>query len=190
MLDPDGRDSSLEERPVDAVPVSDEIARCRVPGEGLSDLLTGPAGCRVGAHVEVDDPSPSVAQDQENVDHPERNRRHGEEVDRDDVLGVVGQESAPGLGGRSLGLDHVLGDGALADVDAQFEQLSVDAWCAPQRVGCRHLPDQLADLWGYPRSTWISPPALPPPVEAKSSSVPTDNRIGLDDIEGVAPVGP
>lgn len=136
------------------------------------------------------DRSPGIVEYQEDVGHPERNRRHGEEVDRDDVLGVVAQENAPGLGGRSVGLDHVLGDGRLADLNAELEELAVNPWCTPQGIGRRHLADQLADLRRHSRSTWISPPALPPPVVAKSTAMPADDRLGLYDVEGVSPAGP
>ena len=36
---------------------------------------------------------------------------------------------------------HILGDASLPDVDAELEQLAVDAWRTPQRIGDTHLPD-------------------------------------------------
>ena len=94
----------------------------------------------------MQDLSPGVVQDQENVEHSECGSRHGEEVDGDDIPGVVCQEGLPRQGGTMLRLDHVLRNGGLANVDAQLEKLTMDAGCAPQGIGLRHLPDQLTYL--------------------------------------------
>ena len=52
------------------------------------------------------------------------------------------QEGAPGLGGRSLSLDHVLGDACLSDLEAELEKLAMDTWGAPQWIIDAHAPDQ------------------------------------------------
>jgi hypothetical protein len=41
---------------------------------------------------------------------------------------------------------HVLGDGRLADLDAELQQLAVDARRTPERVGAAHLSDQITNL--------------------------------------------
>ena len=97
----------------------------------LNHLLPSPGSGGREGHVEVPDRAPGIVEDQEDVDHAEGDSRHGEEVDRDDVPGVVSQEGAPGLRRRAIGLEHVLGDGGLADVDAELEQLAVDTRSAP-----------------------------------------------------------
>jgi hypothetical protein len=53
--------------------------------------------------------------------------RHGEEVDGDQLLSMILQEGAPGLRRRPAGAQHVLAHAALPDVEAEFEQLTVDA---------------------------------------------------------------
>jgi hypothetical protein len=45
---------------------------------------------------------------------------------------VVAQKGAPSLGRRSTSLDHVLRDAGLGDLEAELEQLAMDArrWTA------------------------------------------------------------
>ena len=64
----------------------------RIVGKGLDDLLGGPPGRRRGRDVEVQDATPVVGHDEEDVEHAERDRGDHEEVDRDDVRQVVVQE--------------------------------------------------------------------------------------------------
>ena len=66
----------------------------------------------------------------------------------------------------------------------------MDAWGSPQRIGLRHLADQLSYFASDPGSTWDFRPAQPAPVEAEATSVPSDDRFGLDDVERFAPVRP
>jgi hypothetical protein len=40
----------------------------------------------------------------------------------------------------------------LRDGDAEFQQLTVDAWCSPKKIRVSHLADQLARLKGDPRA--------------------------------------
>jgi len=47
---------------------------------------------------------------------------------------VVLQEGAPRLRRRVTTARHVYADTALADVDAEFEQLAVNARCTPSRI--------------------------------------------------------
>lgn len=56
----------------------------------------------------------------------------------------VGRNVAPGLTGAARGphAAHVALDGALADAQAQREQVTADALGAPQAILARHLPDQ------------------------------------------------
>jgi hypothetical protein len=41
---------------------------------------------------------------------------------------------------------HVSPDGCLADFDTELEQLGVNSWRTPQRVGNAHLSDQVPNL--------------------------------------------
>src|ERR1700686_2201465 len=42
------------------------------------------------------------------------------------------------------GAHHVFADTGLADVDTEFEQLAVNAWCTPTGILPAHLPDQIS----------------------------------------------
>ena len=134
----------------------------------------------------MSDDSSSVADNEQDVEHPECGGRHREEVDGNDILRVVPQERPPGLRWR-LAAAHVLGDGGLTDDDAKLQQLSVDVWRSPERVVIGHLMDERALL---PGQSWSSVPfrsALPPPEHAESLAVPVNDRLGLNYGERFAP---
>src|SRR5215472_10461332 len=76
---------------------------------------------------------------------------------------------------------HILGDTAFADVDAELEQLAVNARCTPRGILPTHLADQVSSLAGNRRSSALSPPNLPGPKQAKAHAMPSHNRLRLDD---------
>ena len=87
-------------------------------------------------------------------------------------------------------LDHVLRDSSLGHLDSELEQFAVQPRCSPQDIGSTHVANQLPNLLRNPGSTNPSPTTLPFPVEPKSSSIPGDDRIRLDEQEAVTPFGP
>src|SRR5262249_4749816 len=112
------------------------------------------------------------------------------EVDRDQLLGMILQECAPGLRRRPAGAHHVLAHAALADVEAEFEQLSVDAGCTPTGILPAHLADQISDLAGNERSSAFAPSHLPGPEQAKAGAMPGHDGFGFDDRQRRAPAAP
>ena len=92
FLDSHVLESLLEAVAVDAIAITDQIRRYLVEGEGLDDLLCGPCRGRMGGDIEVDEPASVMSEHDEAVEHAERNRVNGEEVDRRDVFDVVLQE--------------------------------------------------------------------------------------------------
>ena len=82
------------------------------------------------------------------------------EIDRDQLLEVIVQEGAPSLRGWFAAAHHVFADTGLADVDAEFEQFTVDAGCTPTGILPAYLADQIANLAamtgrpGWPRRTF------------------------------------
>src|SRR5712691_6690914 len=66
---------------------------------------------------------------------------------------VILQERAPRLR-RWPPTAHVLANAGLTDVDAEFEQLPMDAWRGPERILAAHLADQLADVVQNRWSSW------------------------------------
>src|SRR3954465_14118787 len=47
---------------------------------------------------------------------------------------MIEKERSPALRRRSSSPRHVLGDRGLADIDAELEEFSMDAWSAPERM--------------------------------------------------------
>src|SRR5919106_2897759 len=132
LLDPHALHAAPELLAIDLVAITQEIAWGGVVWEGVDELLRGPGGGGVLGHVEVDDAPAVVGEDDEDEEDAETSGRHGEEVDRDQVGDVVGEERPPGLRGLGLTLRHEPGDGPLGDLDAELQKLSVDAR-GPQR---------------------------------------------------------
>ena len=138
----------------------------------------------------MNDASPSVRQDEEDVEHAECRCRNSEEIHGDDIFGMVRQKRTPGLGRRFSVADHVLRDGGLADLKPKFEEFAVNPRGTPKGIMSGHLADEITDLGGNPAPTRPSRTAFPSPVEAKPSPVPPDDGLGLDDGQRMSPVGP
>src|SRR2546426_176014 len=90
-----------------------EVARRQLIGECLDNLLRGPGGGGTLSHVEVDDATSMMKQDNEYVEHPKGRGRHDEEVDRDEICHVVLEERSPSLRRRFRATRHKPGNGAL-----------------------------------------------------------------------------
>src|SRR5260370_41672723 len=79
----------------------------------------------------------------EYVEHPEGRGWHDEEVDGDEVGDVVLKERSPGLRRGLRATRHEPGNGALRDVEAELEQLAVNARRAPDRIRQRHGANEI-----------------------------------------------
>jgi len=131
-----------------------------------------------------------MRQHQKHVKHLEANRRHGKEIDGDQLLGMILQEGAPGLRWRLAATHHVFAHAALPNVDAELEQFTVDAWCAPRWVFAAHPADQVADFTGKRGSSRLAPPNVARPEPTKAPAMPGDDCLGLNDGQRRAPVAP
>ena len=105
----------------DRIAVAQQVARELGKGKGLPQLLSCPLRGRVGGNIEVQDATSVMGQNQENVKNLETDRRHGEEIDGDQLPGMILKECPPALRGRFVTSQHVFADTALSDVDAEFE---------------------------------------------------------------------
>src|SRR4051794_34781804 len=63
--------------------------------------------------------------------------------------------------------DQVLANARLADVDAELEQLAVDAWRSPTRILSAHVADEVTDLAWDSRSPGFAVSNLPRPEQPK-----------------------
>jgi hypothetical protein len=152
-----------EVRAEDGIAVAQQVARQLVEGKGLSQLLPRPLRGRVRGHVAVQNAPSVMGQNQKHIENLETYGRHSEEVDRDQLLGVILQERAPGLRRRLATAHHVFADAGLADVDAQLEQLPVNPGCTPPRILPAHPADQIANLARNDRPSGVAAPHLPGP---------------------------
>ena len=73
------------------------MSRRSVPGKGLSKLLGDPRGRGICRDPEMHDPASLMAKHDEDIEHGEGRRRHGEDVDRGQASDVVPEERPPGL---------------------------------------------------------------------------------------------
>ena len=156
----------------------------------MADLVGRPRGRRVPGHVDMQDLASVMGQHDEHKQHPKCKRWDHEEVDRDELADVIRQEGAPGLGRRGPTTHHVVPNRGFSDRDAELEQLAVDARGAPGRVGAAHLADEFLNGARDAGPPGPTRPTLPAPVEPKASSMPAEDRVGLDDDERVPPTGP
>src|SRR6516162_9428153 len=74
---------------------------------------------------------------------------------------MIAKEGVPALRRWPPSPCHVFCNGRLADNDAQLEQLAVNPWRSPQRVGNAHLANELADVHGRPWPAAARPSTLP-----------------------------
>src|SRR3954453_6998152 len=97
---------------------------------------------------------------------------------------MIEEERSPALRRRAPASGHVLGYRGLAYVDAELEEFSMDARSAPERICQAQLADQLPNFerhLGPADSSW----RFPAPEHAKTSAMPAQNRLRLDDREGI-----
>src|ERR1019366_4887848 len=161
-----------------SVTIAQQIARSRVPGEGLQELLRRPLRSRVAGHREVNGAATVMRKDDEHKQQAKRSGRNHEEIDGNQLLDVIAQEGTPRLGRRVPVPHHVLGDRCLRDFDAEFAQLAVNAWCTPAWVGGADASNQLPHLGRYRRTT-MTRATLPTPIEPKAFAVPCDHGSGF-----------
>ena len=69
-----------------------------VVSPNFSQLQCDPQGVGLTAHIAVQNLPPVMADDEEDVQHAERQRRHGEKVHGSDGVAVIPQECQPTLG--------------------------------------------------------------------------------------------
>src|SRR5215469_3067346 len=122
-----------------------------------------------------------MGQNQENVKNPEADRGHGEEINGDELSDMILKECPPALRGRFVSADHIFADAAFSDVDAEFEQFSMDPRCTPKGILSAHLVDENSDFTRNDRSSGLASPHLPGPEETKAGAMPSHDRLWLDD---------
>ena len=173
-----------------AIVVPDQEPRCAVVRRSLSELLSDPRIGRGAGDVDVDDLAGPVGDDKERVDRAEPGVVELQDIAGPDVVRVVPEEGPPGLAVLPARTDgpHVLLDRPLAHADAEREQFAADPFGAPQPVGSGHGLDQVDELHAQPPPC-PPPPGLMVPEEGEQVTMPAEEGVGLDHMEGIAPRG-
>src|SRR5262245_53104916 len=176
---------------VSRIAIEDGVTIRTSLGEGFTQLLHHPLGCRVSRHIEVQDRPASMLDDEETMQQSERHRWYGEEVESNDHLAMILQEGQPALTGIPAAMDspQVASHGSLADDETQFQEFSVNLGCTPSCILFRHLANQGSNLLGdlRPAATW---PRSPTPIQPETSPMPADDGRGFDNLEDIHPAGP
>src|SRR6516162_2113211 len=103
----------------------------------------------ISRHIEMQDLTPVVADDEKTVQNTERERWDGEEVHRRNGLTMVSEERQPLLDGIciSRASPDPSRDTPFRDVETQLEQFAVNAQRSPGRILGNHSKDQDANLF-------------------------------------------
>ena len=76
----------------DAIAVMDQVVRPAVPGRGFDQLPPDPGGAGMGGHLEVNELTTAVADEEEDVEGPEGEGLNDNEVGPTDRLSLVSKE--------------------------------------------------------------------------------------------------
>jgi hypothetical protein len=120
------------------VAISDEKSRLIVDCAALEQLACGPDSRRMLSNIHMQDSPTVMAQDDQHDQHPECRRWNREEIQRDRLLEMVLEKRLPLLRRWASALDHVLGDGRLANLDTELEQLAVNPRRTPEWICPAH----------------------------------------------------
>ncbi len=181
-----GDDIAIEFR----IAVEDDVTIWACFGKRFPQLLHDPLGSRMAGHVAVQNLASCMLDDEETVEQLERNRRHGEKVERDDHFAVILQKGQPPFA-RITAADgsQISSDGSFRNGEAELHKLPVNPRSAPVGVLFRQATDQNSQLVADLRPA-AARPGPPSPVQAKAGTVPSDDRLRLDDDEDVGPSRP
>ena len=97
LVGPDRVETGPNGRPVDPISIPQEEPGRRVPREGVAELLCRPRRGRMIGHVEMHDATAFVGQHDEDKQDATGEGWDDEEVDRDQLSYVIGQERSPRL---------------------------------------------------------------------------------------------
>src|SRR6266576_2187036 len=172
VTDAHGAQSVRDGSAIDAIPITDQVARRLSTRECFGDLACDPVRGRMGCDVDPDKVSADQPNDDQGIEQIEANGRNNKQVHGGDVRCVVTQEGAPSLGRRAASLDHVLRDARLSDLETELEQLAMDTRRSPQRIFRAHPPDQRAQIRGDLRPA-SKRTGFPTPVPPEAGSMPT-----------------
>jgi hypothetical protein len=122
-------DPIAELPPIDLVIVANQKTTRQIERAGLYYLLGRPLRGRMLGHIEMKDPSPIEAEDNEHVENVERRRGHESEIYREGLVQMIAKERCPSLSGARWRRDvgHVARNGEFRYFEAELEQFTVNS---------------------------------------------------------------
>jgi len=142
--------------------------------------------------IEMKDPASTMLDDEEAIQDPEGEGRHGEEVHGGDDVPVIAKECSPELARLvpRIEAQKIPGNSAFGDVEAEFEKLTVNPRSTPGCIFPHHPPDESSkrgiDFWPA-EAPWARSQT---PEQSKASPMPTDNGFRFDNDEDATPCRP
>ena len=140
--------------------------------------------------INVQDAPPIMTDDEEAVEHAERNRWHSEEIHGRNCFATVSKEGQPALAplGVSRRSFHPTGDGSLGKFKTEYAEFPMDPRRSPGWVLGNHLVNQFPNLLRRRSPSDLSPDSGDqPPVHTITSPLPADDGFGRHDEEGLLP---
>ena len=175
------------------IAIKDHVFVRGFQGKRLPQLLNDPSARRMLRDVNVQDAPPIMTNDEEAVEHTERDRWHREEVHRRNRFPMISKEGQPALGPVRISRDsfHPTGDGSLGKFKTEHAEFPMDPRRSPGGVLNDHTEDQFPNLLGRRPSSDLPPDCGDqPPVHTKASPVPAADGFRRDDNEGLFPSRP
>ena len=93
-----------------------------------------------------------MRQDDEDIQHAKRRGWDREEIVRGELRGMSVKKRAPRRRRRGASPVEIFRDRRFGDVEAEFEQFTMDAWGTPERIGSAHLANEIAEVRRYRRA--------------------------------------
>src|SRR6266446_7676863 len=144
----------------------------------------------IARHIEMQDLTPIVADDEKAVQNTKSERWDGEKVHRSNSLAVVAEERQPSLHWVriSRGSADPSRDTPFREIETQLAQFAVNTRCSPGRILGNHTEDQGAKLFADTLpSSYLSESGDPRPIQTKPRSMPVHDGSRSDQDERPSP---
>ena len=82
---------------INAVSIAKDMAGCGIERKGFDYLLSRPCRRGMSGHIDMENATTIVPQNDNHIEDPKGCRRHGEEIDRGDIPKMIVQKAAPAL---------------------------------------------------------------------------------------------
>ena len=118
-------------------------------GPSFSQLLRNSKSIGISRHIEMQDLTPVMADDEKAVQNTKRERWDGEEVHGGNRFPMVSNKGQPSLGWIwiSWGSPDPSRDTPFRDIETQLEQFAVNARRSPGRILGNHTENRGANLF-------------------------------------------